>query len=761
MENNLNKLLQRQLKRRFGSSDNIPDELKGIIQDISETYNNYEDDAGLLQNSIELSSQELRDAFLKHKNDAETRKETLNRIKEAINALNPPGQNGVTDSNDDPSHLFKSLIKLIEERKQAEEDLQESNRKWEAIISASPDGIGMISPDGKIQLISEKLATLYGYSVDELDKYIGSSLLEFIDPSNHPLLIDNIRKLLSGKSDIRLSEYLAVKKDKSRCYIDINSTVLFDHQGNPVSILFVVRDITDRKQAEETLNNERTLFRTIIDLIPDAVYVKDFTGRKILANPKEIQFAGVNSETEIIGKTDFDLYNFNEASLFWEEDKSVLTTGNPVLNAEGFLTDRDGKMKWILVSKVPFFDMHGKITGIVGVTHDITERKLVEQELLKSKEKAEESDRLKSAFLANMSHEIRTPMNGILGFSKLLKEPKLTGEEQQEYIQIIEKSGARMLNFINNIIDISKIESGQMEVSISDANINDQIEYVYTFFKPEAERKGIHLHIEMDLPSEDAVIRTDQEKIYAILTNLVKNAIKYTNEGTIVFGYKKKNGILEFFVKDTGIGIQSHRHEAIFERFIQADISNKQAIDGAGLGLSITRAYVEMLDGKIWVESQEGKGSVFYFTIPYKVDILGSSEAAFLVLNEGETGPVQNLKVLIVEDDEASALFLKVAVKLFSKELLKAKSGQEAVEICRNNPDIDLILMDIRLPIISGYEATRLIRQFNKDVVIIAQTAYGLVGDKERALESGCNDYISKPIDTEELMGILKKHFRS
>jgi len=236
-------------------------------------------------------------------------------------------------------------------------------------------------------------------------------------------------------------------------------------------------------------------------------------------------------------------------------------------------------------------------------------------------EKAEESDNLKSAFLANMSHEIRTPMNGILGFAELLKEPELTGEEQQKYIRIIEKSGIRMLNIINDIINISKIESGLMKVDIKNSNINDQIEDIYAFFKPEVEGKGMLLIFKNELPKDDANIKTDQEKFIAILTNLIKNAIKYSDQGTIEFGYKLiKNDTtpeLEFFVKDTGMGIPEDRQKAIFDRFIQIDNSDLTAFSGAGLGLSISKAYVEMLGGKIRVESEVRKGSAFYFTLPY------------------------------------------------------------------------------------------------------------------------------------------------
>mgnify|MGYP000353586160 CR=1 FL=1 len=227
-----------------------------------------------------------------------------------------------------------------------------------------------------------------------------------------------------------------------------------------------------------------------------------------------------------------------------------------------------------------------------------------------------------------MSHEIRTPMNGILGFSELLKSPNLSGDKQQKYIEIIEKSGKRMLNIINNIVDLSKIEAGLMCVEFKESNINEQIEYIYTFFKPEVEAKGMQIFFKKTLQAKEATIITDREKLFAILTNLIKNAIKYTKEGVIEFGYVLKsnneavnqspNLELEFFIKDTGSGIAKDKQEAIFERFIQADVINKMARQGAGLGLSITKAYVEMLGGKIWVESKEGIGSTFYFTLPYK-----------------------------------------------------------------------------------------------------------------------------------------------
>jgi signal transduction histidine kinase len=386
-------------------------------------------------------------------------------------------------------------------------------------------------------------------------------------------------------------------------------------------------------------------------------------------------------------------------------------------------------------------------------------------ELVIAKDHAEQSDRLKSAFLANMSHEIRTPMNGILGFAELLKEPNLTGEEQQEYIEIIEKSGVRMLNIINDIVDISKIEAGLMEVNLTESNGNEQIEYIYTFFKPEVEGKGMQFSYRHGMLSSESIIKTDREKLYAILTNLIKNAIKYTNKGAIEFGYDyvvemHGRASLQFFVKDTGIGIPKDRQGAIFERFIQADISDKHSYQGAGLGLSISKAYVEMLGGRIWVESEEGKGSTFYFTIPYNTEPEEKNVVGKVVPAQDEENQIKDLKILIAEDDEASEMLISITFKEFSKEILKARNGFEAVEVCRNNPDTDLILMDIQMPVMNGHEATRQIRQFNKDIVIIAQTAFGLSGDREKAIAAGCNDYIAKPINRAELLALIQKHFK-
>jgi PAS domain S-box-containing protein len=525
-------------------------------------------------------------------------------------------------------------------------------------------------------------------------------------------------------------------------------------------------DFYYKHKANRTLRESEEKFRLIAENTSDGIAISGADGQLKYVSPAYLMQLGYLETDELrptqeslalnIHPDDRDALSVNLMQAI-DQRASGLVYSYRVKHSEGHYFWREDNAKFQ-------YNNAGVYIGSYIVCRDISDRKATEEELIKAKEKAEQSDRLKSAFLANMSHEIRTPMNGILGFANLLKEPDLTGKEQQEYIRIIEKSGKRMLNIIHDIVDISKIEAGLMDVEIKELNINEQIEYIYTFFKPEAEAKGLQLSFKNALSSKEAIIKTDREKFFAIFTNIVNNAIKYTTEGSIEFGYILKTvsepAELEFFVKDTGCGIPQEQMEIIFERFRQGDDLTSRFNEGTGLGLSISKAYADMLGGKIWVESELGKGSIFYFTIPYNVE-----PATKIVINDvhsriGADYQDKDLKILIVEDDEASEMLIDFVVKKFGKEVLIARTGVEAVKTCRNNPDLDLVLMDVKLPLMDGYEATRQIRQFNKDVVIIAQTAYALTGDREKAIESGCNDHISKPLNQALLTSLVKKHFR-
>jgi len=374
-------------------------------------------------------------------------------------------------------------------------------------------------------------------------------------------------------------------------------------------------------------NKENMKLSSAIEQSSNIIMITDKKSRIEYTNPKFTEISGYSAK-EVLGK-DPEFLSSENYDGFAEDIFKTISSGKE-WKGQFKNSTKNGESYWVKSTIKALINEFGEFTNILMISEDITKAKIIEQqlinaninieeknkELLKSKDEAEESNRLKSAFLANMSHEIRTPMNGILGFSELLKQSDLTGEKKNHYIEIIEKSGARMLNLINDIIDISKIESGQMEVAISEMNINDQLEEIYSFFNPEAKKKGLKLIVNY-LPTEDAIIKSDSHKIYGVLTNFVKNAIKYSEQGSIEMGVSRKNKKVEFYVKDSGIGIPKNRQKAIFDRFVQADISDINALQGAGLGLAISKAYAQMLGGKIWVVSEEGVGSSFFLEIEY------------------------------------------------------------------------------------------------------------------------------------------------
>lgn len=376
------------------------------------------------------------------------------------------------------------------------------------------------------------------------------------------------------------------------------------------------------------------------------------------------------------------------------------------------------------------------------------------EELIIAKEKAEESDKLKTVFLQNMSHEIRTPMNGILGFLSLLKKPHLNDEKKNQYIDIINESGERLLNTINDIIEVSKIESNQVVVRQSKVDIAEIMDFHLNFFIEKAKQKELFLHISQQLPKEKSLVETDKNLLGAILTNLLNNSIKFTNKGSIEFGNYLDANNLVFFVKDTGIGIPAHRQEAIFERFVYADLQLSRSHEGSGLGLSIVKSYVGMLNGKIWVESEIDKGSTFFFSIPYKPKYPIASNIS--EENNSQTQLNKQFTILIAEDDDISYKYLEIIIKPLNVNLLRAKNGKESVQFLKENPNISLILMDIKMPIMNGLEATSEIRKFNSTIPIIAQTAYAMNEDKENIIQVGCNDVITKPIDNNELIKLIK-----
>jgi len=430
-------------------------------------------------------------------------------------------------------------------------------------------------------------------------------------------------------------------------------------------------------------------------------------------------------------------------------------------------------IRWMMGKSIPEKLPDGSITWY-GFNTEITEFKEMEKSLLehqtqllisnvemkKAKERAEESDRLKSAFLSNMSHEIRTPMNSIVGFSQLLSAPVVSDKDRMDYAKIINDSCRRLLNTINDILDLSRLDAGQAIVKKQSFQVYKLLQELHDVHINAYTQKNLALRIEVNPELESLSMFSDEQKIYQILNNLLSNAFKFTKAGAVEFGYALSGEDVEFFVRDTGIGISKEKTDFIFGRFNQADISAGRGYEGSGLGLAIAKGFVTLLGGKIWFESEEGVGSLFKFTIPYGPTLSDTLKPA---PRPAISLPSMKLdwsdkKFLIVEDEMSNYLLLETILRNRTQvKLVHAKNGHEALEIFKNTPELALILMDLKMPGMDGFTATRKIRQLNKHIPIVAITAYFQPEDRQKALEAGCNDCISKPFEVDSLLKVLVK----
>ena len=394
-------------------------------------------------------------------------------------------------------------------------------------------------------------------------------------------------------------------------------------------------------------------------------------------------------------------------------------------------------------------------TLLFSIVHDVTRQIEAENDLVLAKDKAEESDKLKSAFLANLSHEIRTPMNGILGFTDLLRDPDLTSAQIDRYIKVIHTSGRHLLSIINDIIEISRLDTGQVSVNHGPVELNRMISEIVDELRivipPE---KNLKIVISERVSDEEDKVNTDGVKLRQVLVNLVSNAVKYTPAGLISVGcLKKGNNKLLFRIEDTGIGIPEEFHEVIFDRFRQVDTGGKIFQSGSGLGLSISKSYIELLGGRIWLESQPEKGSVFYVEIPY-VPAKGTVQKELKKISPLNRG-VSGKTILIAEDDDTNFEYFLALLESTGASVIRAVNGKEAVEICEKNPGVSLVLMDLKMPVMNGYAALEKIKKFRPGLKIVAQTAYALKEDETKIMTAGFDGYITKPISKNALISTL------
>jgi PAS domain S-box-containing protein len=628
---------------------------------------------------------------------------------------------------------------------------------FENLFMAAPEAIVITGKDSCIERINDEFTNLFGYTAAEV---IGKYTQQFLIPPDKTDESAIFHAAVCKERTI-IKETTRLRKDKSLVDVSIvGAPISID--GSQIGIFKIYRNITEQKKTREALTESKEKLRNVFENSPDALALCSLEGIIIDRNRAALDLFRYSDNNR--------LENFSCLSLVAKEDyirakeliSAVIREGN-VKNKIFTLNKSDGTGFVAEVSASLLKDKDQKPFNLLFIIKDITERLMYEKRLEEAKEKAIESDKLKSAFLANMSHEIRTPMNAIIGFSKLLSLQEANEHDNLEYIEIIKNTGNTLLNLIDDIIDFAKIEAGEVQIKQAACYVHKIMKELYVFFETERlrnEKTGIELILNIPDPDSELVILTDQNRFRQIFSNLLSNALKFTQRGIIEFGYEIEESKINFYVSDTGIGIDDDYHKVIFDRFRQVEFNYNKKFDGTGLGLAISKNLIKLLGGRITLESKKGEGSVFRFMLPFKKLDITSQE----IPNTPPEMTIYNWKnklILIVEDNELNSKLLQRMIEPTGVAMIFAKDGKPAIEACRTNPDIDIVLMDIQMPEMDGYEATRIIKAMNPGLPVIAQTAYAMAEEKNKIIEAGCDDYLSKPIRQKELFHILSKYLGS
>ena len=522
---------------------------------------------------------------------------------------------------------------------------------------------------------------------------------------------------------------------------DIVAYIIYDYFQEREIVWFFGRDVTQRIEHENKVKEMNSILECILNNIPVYLFVKDPGNefRYLYWNRAFEEYSRIPA-SRALGHTDYEIFpSPKDAEHFRQDDLTLLRTGERQTFIEEYVS-ATGETRIVNTSK-SLVPVENRLPLIIGVSWDITDMKNAELEIVEARIRAEESDRLKSAFLANMSHEIRTPLNAIVGFSGILAS---TDEEQekQEYMSIIESNNTLLLQLISDILDLSKIEAGTLEFVHTDFELNKLMREKENVMRLKTDQ---NVELVFEQRYETCHVRTDRNRLSQLMINLLTNAAKFTHRGSIRFGYELRAGQLYFWVADTGCGIPAERKDAVFERFVKLN-SFKQ---GTGLGLSICRTIVEHLGGNIGVESEEGKGSTFWFTLPYVPGQSEQAEAPAQILQAIPTVEKDKLVILIAEDNESNYRLFESILR-HEYKLVHAWNGREAVDLF-NRYTPHLVLMDINMPVMDGYEATAEIRKQSADVPIIAVTAFAFASDEQKVLSSGFDGYMPKPINARQL----------
>lgn len=656
-------------------------------------------------------------------------------------------------------HLREKNEELEKLVKKKTIELSEKDKQYRSLVENSLEGMYIIQ-NGKIRFHNNKFAEILGYKSNK--SLIGESIMDFVAKESYDLVSKMVRRKESGELESTHYSFKITKLDGNTITVEsLANQILLNKK---LAIQGVLRDITELTALDERV---RKLSRAV-DQSPVSIVITDLQGKIEYVNSAYLKITGYSLD-ELIGNSSSILKSnhtkTDEYKFIWKTILDGREWKGEFLNKK-----KSGELFWEDASISPIKDQYGIITHFLGVKQDISSKKRLENELIYARDKAEEADHLKTAFLANMSHEIRTPMNAIMGFSNLLLDETITIEEREEYIDLINSNSLNLLKLIDDIFDIAKIESGELKILKSDFDFHDTLKEIHANFSKFTTKKGGHkLYLQLTNPEvkHNGMIKSDPLRLKQVLSNLVSNALKYTERGSVKIGYNiipssaSTNAYpsIQFYVKDTGIGIPQNKMSIIFDRFRQADDSHSREYGGTGLGLAISKNIAKLLGGNIHAVSSVGKGSVFYLTIPLdEVEKPIQKEPEFKLEEPKAELNWEDKIILIAEDVESNFQLLETLLRKTKINIMWAKNGEEAIEIANKTKGIDLILMDIQMPVLNGFEATKAIKKTHVGMPIIAITAFALEGDREKILKAGCDGYISKPIKSKILYEKLSKY---
>ena len=645
----------------------------------------------------------------------------------------------------------------ITEHKSANESLQRERILLRTLVDNLPDIIYAKDREGRKTLANLADVQNTGHQTEaeilgktDFDLYSKEVAQKFFE--------DDQLVITTGNPVLNREEYF-IDADGKKKWLLTSKVPLRDNRNNITGLIGIGRDITEKVQSEESIQHERILLRTLIDNLPDAIYVKDLYCRKSISNLADLRNMGKKSEDEVLGKTDFDLYPKEVAQKFFEDDQSAIKSGNPIVNREEYFINAEGEKRWLLTSKLPLRDAENKIIGLIGIGHDITERKVADEKLRKAYEDLEKvnndlinANKVKGQFLANMSHEIRTPLNAVIGMTGLLLDTKLN-DEQRDFAETIYNSGDILLSLINDILDYSKIEAQKLEIEKQPFDLRLCIEEALDLVASKAVDKNLELVYSVEDVLSTNVIG-DVTRLRQILLNLLSNSIKFTEKGEIevsVTGQLRDHYEyqLHFSVRDTGIGIPKDRQDKIFQSFTQVDASTTRKFGGTGLGLAISKQLSELMGGTMWIESSgvPGEGSTFHFTIVAELCVEKQTAEEFSAL--------KGKKILIVDDNLTNLNILERQTKSMNMIPTGVTSGFEALELLKQGDQFDLAILDYHMPGMDGLTLSEKIRMLNlkQNLPLILLSSFGYREKKVGFSEFAAT--LTKPVKLSHLQNAL------